>query len=118
MLIFEDAIFSIWNQSFYCSFRRADFITVFVFKIGPFLVVGITILPPQIIRVLLLWNQQQLSNKLTFKQRRLNCLNVLRNQDNDHRILLDFKLSDIFVKLSELKLGGFVSCCACLWVCY
>ena len=43
--------FSIWNYLFYCSFRCADFKTVFVFKIGPILVVRIIIEPPQIIKV-------------------------------------------------------------------
>ena len=39
ILIFEGAIFSLWNHPFYCSFCRADFKTVFVFKIRPILVV-------------------------------------------------------------------------------
>ena len=36
---------------FYCSFRRADFLTVFVCKIGPSLEVCVEILPPLIIMV-------------------------------------------------------------------
>ena len=43
MLIFEDVIFFIWNHPFYCSVRCADFKNVFVFKIGPILVVRIKI---------------------------------------------------------------------------
>ena len=43
ILIFEGAIFSLWNHPFYCSVRRADFKNVFVFKIGPILVVRIKI---------------------------------------------------------------------------
>ena len=41
ILIFEGAIFLIWNHPFYCLFRQSVFKTVFVFKIGPILVVGI-----------------------------------------------------------------------------
>ena len=36
ILIFEGAIFSLWNHSFYCSFRRSVFKTVFVFKLDLF----------------------------------------------------------------------------------
>ena len=43
MLIFEDRIFFIWNHLFYCLVRRADFKNVFVFMIGPILVVRIKI---------------------------------------------------------------------------
>ena len=41
ILIFEGAIFSLWNHPFYCSFCRSVFKTVFVFKIGPILVVRV-----------------------------------------------------------------------------
>ena len=45
ILIFEGAIFSLCNHPFYCSFRRTVFKPVFVFKIGPILVVRIKIWP-------------------------------------------------------------------------
>ena len=43
ILILEEAIFSLWNQLFYCLFCRSVFKTVFVFKIGPILVVRVKI---------------------------------------------------------------------------
>ena len=43
ILIFEGTIFSLWNHPFYCSFRLSVFKTVFVFMIGPILVVRVKI---------------------------------------------------------------------------
>ena len=43
ILIFEGAICLPWNHPFYCLFCRADFKTVFVFKIEPILVVHVKI---------------------------------------------------------------------------
>ena len=40
------AIFSLWNHPFYCAVCHPDFKTVFVFKIGPILVVQPIITPP------------------------------------------------------------------------
>ena len=43
ILIFEGAIFSQCNHPFYCSFRQTVFKPVFVFQIGPILVVRVKI---------------------------------------------------------------------------
>ena len=42
-LIFEGVIFFLWNHPFYCAVCRPDLKTVFVFKIGPILVVRVKI---------------------------------------------------------------------------
>ena len=41
ILIFEGAIFSLWNHRVYCLFRQSVFKTVFVFKIRTILVVRV-----------------------------------------------------------------------------
>ena len=41
--IFEGAIFSLWNHPFYCAVCRPDLKTVFVFMIGPILLVRVKI---------------------------------------------------------------------------
>ena len=46
ILIFEGAIFLIWNHPFYCLFRQSVFKTVFFLKIGPIIGVRVKIWPP------------------------------------------------------------------------